>query len=104
VHASLTTDLTPPSLHGALPISFANDLSYQTGSAHSAQVISELYAAYARLDDGPRVDTDALQQRLGIELMPVSRWVEDRLGYLLRSEEHTSELQSRFDLVCRLLL
>src|SRR5699024_11668016 len=25
-------------------------------------------------------------------------------GDLLRSEEHTSELQSRFDLVCRLLL
>src|SRR5699024_12538047 len=25
-------------------------------------------------------------------------------GYALRSEEHTSELQSRFDLVCRLLL
>src|SRR5699024_12104339 len=25
-------------------------------------------------------------------------------GYLVRSEEHTSELQSRFDLVCRLLL
>src|SRR5699024_12075811 len=25
-------------------------------------------------------------------------------GSLLRSEEHTSELQSRFDLVCRLLL
>src|SRR5699024_11428800 len=24
--------------------------------------------------------------------------------YLVRSEEHTSELQSRFDLVCRLLL
>src|SRR5699024_12217818 len=28
-----------------------------------------------------------------------------QLGYMfLRSEEHTSELQSRFDLVCRLLL
>src|SRR5699024_11519694 len=25
-------------------------------------------------------------------------------GYNVRSEEHTSELQSRFDLVCRLLL
>src|SRR5207249_5483867 len=25
-------------------------------------------------------------------------------SFLLRSEEHTSELQSRFDLVCRLLL
>src|SRR5438067_6818784 len=28
----------------------------------------------------------------------------DRGHALLRSEEHTSELQSRFDLVCRLLL
>src|SRR5699024_11294787 len=27
-----------------------------------------------------------------------------QLGFFLRSEEHTSELQSRFDLVCRLLL
>src|SRR5207249_10261175 len=27
-----------------------------------------------------------------------------RLGTKVRSEEHTSELQSRFDLVCRLLL
>src|SRR5437868_11248795 len=30
--------------------------------------------------------------------------VEDRKMLGLRSEEHTSELQSRFDLVCRLLL
>src|SRR5699024_12204101 len=28
----------------------------------------------------------------------------NRLPIFLRSEEHTSELQSRFDLVCRLLL
>src|SRR5207249_6855385 len=28
----------------------------------------------------------------------------DRPGTRVRSEEHTSELQSRFDLVCRLLL
>src|SRR5699024_12244275 len=31
----------------------------------------------------------------GSRMIPKSRW---------RSEEHTSELQSRFDLVCRLLL
>src|SRR5690349_22958503 len=32
-------------------------------------------------------------------------WVWERdLGYFARSEEHTSELQSRRDLVCRLLL
>src|SRR2546429_6774515 len=28
----------------------------------------------------------------------------DRLSFILRSEEHTSELQSRLHLVCRLLL
>src|SRR5699024_7170975 len=28
----------------------------------------------------------------------------DKVSFLERSEEHTSELQSRFDLVCRLLL
>src|SRR2546428_4239830 len=35
----------------------------------------------------------------GIELL-----ILDELGYVQRSEEHTSELQSRSDLVCRLLL
>src|SRR5699024_2322531 len=29
---------------------------------------------------------------------------KSRRGLLVRSEEHTSELQSRFDIVCRLLL
>src|SRR5699024_12670535 len=29
---------------------------------------------------------------------------QDKLILIMRSEEHTSELQSRFDLVCRLLL
>src|SRR5207249_10896213 len=33
-----------------------------------------------------------------------SRNISSRLTARLRSEEHTSELQSRFDLVCRLLL
>src|SRR5207249_9544740 len=33
-----------------------------------------------------------------------SRPGPDRSGRIRRSEEHTSELQSRFDLVCRLLL
>src|SRR5207249_9203682 len=35
------------------------------------------------------------------ELPPVA---QDREGVAVRSEEHTSELQSRFDIVCRLLL
>src|SRR5690625_2209629 len=35
-----------------------------------------------------------------VETLKGQRWI----GYLLRSEEHTSELQSRGHLVCRLLL
>src|SRR5437867_7272100 len=31
-------------------------------------------------------------------------WRNHRMTRRIRSEEHTSELQSRFDLVCRLLL
>src|SRR5207249_5174292 len=34
----------------------------------------------------------------------VNERISDRLNNRIRSEEHTSELQSRFDLVCRLLL
>src|SRR5699024_12672746 len=51
----------------------------------------------------------------GLEIRPV-KWIDEVLDFALagkpvapkdgtdRSEEHTSELQSRFDLVCRLLL
>src|SRR5699024_12727711 len=39
---------------------------------------------------------DSMPRNLGWDLMEVGRKI--------RSEEHTSELQSRFDLVCRLLL
>src|SRR5699024_11364343 len=36
--------------------------------------------------------------------IPIKEYVPDNLVNGRRSEEHTSELQSRFDLVCRLLL
>src|SRR5699024_11866234 len=35
---------------------------------------------------------------------PIQFVYQDTVDKLMRSEEHTSELQSRFDLVCRLLL
>src|SRR5438067_10679980 len=41
---------------------------------------------------------------LGNVLLKESKETIDSLSSTLRSEEHTSELQSRFDLVCRLLL
>src|SRR5699024_12004030 len=45
--------------------------------------------------------TEMYQQHLD-KPIPVRRALA--LAHHLRSEEHTSELQSRFDLVCRLLL
>lgn len=63
---------------------FADSMSHLAGSAHVGQLLGELYEGYAALGDGPLVDTDELQRRLGVELTPVSRWVRDRLGYLLR--------------------
>src|SRR5206468_12306199 len=53
----------------------------------------------------PSPSSDTLQQalaRLAEKLEPASRlkWIQASV----RSEEHTSELQSRSDLVCRLLL
>src|SRR5699024_12454479 len=74
---SFTTDIYTLSLHDALPIS--------SPSARHAR-----RSRCLRIPSPPR--------RRARHGGPV-RW---RLGY--RSEEHTSELQSRFDLVCRLLL
>src|SRR5699024_11221261 len=38
------------------------------------------------------------------ELLEENKSLKSKISDLKRSEEHTSELQSRFDLVCRLLL
>src|SRR5690606_41719694 len=91
-HAPAGSALYPLSLHDALPISKAitRDTVVVVGSAPSfphgvidpIEELSEL--ARAR---GIGFHTDAC---LG--------------GFVLRSEEHTSELQSRENLVCRLLL
>src|SRR5699024_11530883 len=40
----------------------------------------------------------------GFIILPASIWELSAVPAPTRSEEHTSELQSRFDLVCRLLL
>src|SRR5207249_5195007 len=56
----------------------------------------------AGLVRGDRHDT----LRLRVQVIRKSRpgWQQQWLLHVARSEEHTSELQSRFDLVCRLLL
>src|SRR5438067_11055838 len=75
-----TTEIYTLSLHDALPIC----VSRGSHAGHIPMV-------------GVRV-------RSGVRHGP-HRWrLEERPAREGRSEEHTSELQSRFDLVCRLLL
>src|SRR5206468_11095773 len=98
--ALATTVIYTLSLHDALPI-FVNR------TFDKAQALARELAVYF---SGPRV----LGPEARLEAM---RWEDPRLRTQLgrtdlvinattlgRSEEHTSELQSRSDLVCRLLL
>src|SRR5699024_11720474 len=52
----------------------------------------------------PDFMTTFIDNMIGVVSDSISGAVADVVSIVTRSEEHTSELQSRFDLVCRLLL
>src|SRR5699024_11810975 len=87
LHHTPPTNIYSLSLHDALPISRGN----QTGNADWLAVDVVDLAAWH------------LVGIIGLRDNQVREETEVFRG-TLRSEEHTSELQSRFDLVCRLLL
>src|SRR5206468_10966212 len=82
-HYTSTSDIYTLSLHDALPIFLLRDL------------------ARARLGDLGVLERQDLVEHL--EQQHLGPKAPEGGGHL-RSEEHTSELQSRSDLVCRLLL
>src|SRR5690606_41618264 len=95
-----TTELSPLSLHDALPISRQRRLEQVGGVAGAGGAAGADQRVHF---------VDEQDDRLGAGL----NLVDDRAQALLelalhagagRSEEHTSELQSRENLVCRLLL
>src|SRR5690606_41061104 len=87
------------SLHDALPISYRNRGLCGDGDAR----IADLEQAAAVAATGPsRLTRAQILLDLGAALRRHRRRVDARRP--LRSEEHTSELQSRENLVCRLLL
>src|SRR5207249_11244653 len=98
-HHPPPTELSPLSLHDALPISSERDRQAMinlhrkhTGDLHSS-------------NDALDLDVSVLPN--GVDLDYFHPMPQDRRRFNIvfsRSEEHTSELQSRFDLVCRLLL
>src|SRR5699024_11267640 len=88
------------SLHDALPISAAVD--EQPGMLRLQQggiPLCQHRVALAQGNELPVIGKDR------VWVVHLLRRVDvGVVGVDLRSEEHTSELQSRFDLVCRLLL
>src|SRR5207249_5681503 len=89
-----TTALYPLSLHDALPISARAGAEF-----HRVFRRSDHRGAGSRGREGFR----ALHRYAGRKGVFFGRGYRIGSG-IHRSEEHTSELQSRFDLVCRLLL
>src|SRR5437868_5261154 len=102
--ASTPPGISPLSLHDALPI-----LLLLTGACgKSAQL--PLYVWLPDAMEGPTPVSSlihaATMVTAGVYMVARSNTIFNRAPVALtaRSEEHTSELQSRFDLVCRLLL
>src|SRR5207249_11544945 len=72
----------------------------RNSSGKLSAIGSQLSASsHTHLFEGLKIEGEILRSRL--ERKPPQ---SVRTGFRTRSEEHTSELQSRFDLVCRLLL
>src|SRR5690606_40144000 len=86
-----TTEIYALSLHDALPISVRRE------------AIAAADHGVFRRDDRPvallEIADPVGEQRQGQRVGP-----QEHLAAAIRSEEHTSELQSRENLVCRLLL
>src|SRR5690606_40532185 len=103
-NASPTTQCYPPSLHDALPI-WGRPLRAVQRAGEDAR--GGGLATAARAGEEVRVVDPAaaqrLDQRLGDVLLPDHLGKGARTVLAVRSEEHTSELQSRENLVCRLL-
>src|SRR5207247_9403208 len=96
-----TTAIYTLSLHDALPI-FQNNNTVQSESRgqYTFQNIEDLILAKPQLFGGVPIGEEGYK---GIRQTMLGFYMQDDFK-MSRSEEHTSELQSRVDIVCRLLL
>src|SRR5207249_11036375 len=98
IHATPTTHISTLSLHDALPIFLCCRLTICT----SDDVMPILYASgVPRSGTSSSFCVSLLRSASAKTGCPLGEQIQ---RHVPRSEEHTSELQSRFDLVCRLLL
>src|SRR5699024_12095275 len=103
-HSPLHTHTSTLSLHAALPISSFNRAfqSVHGISPIAAKEKGAILNAYPPIRFSVKVSGGSAMSYHIIE-KSAFRIVGIRMKLVDRSEEHTSELQSRFDLVCRLL-
>src|SRR5699024_11472321 len=81
---------------------------YDKGIAEERDELDDDYQTEAA-NEMTEADLDTINEDSGHDpdISSVYGWIAIALSviaFFVRSEEHTSELQSRFDLVCRLLL
>src|SRR5690606_41397444 len=97
-----TTETYTLSLHDALPIFNAGPWSlihnWHCSCQDSSQQPADPFGEWHRPFLGLAQIRCSLGNNFGV------LWISSDIKQLLRSEEHTSELQSRENLVCRLLL
>src|SRR5207247_10808355 len=92
------------SLHDALPISAKDQFEEWVSPTQPLAVVS-----YGKLDGMRSAECTGGVQPAGCRSKDGKLWFPTSQGLIMvpleqtRSEEHTSELQSRVDLVCRLL-
>src|SRR5207249_12029803 len=95
--APATTELYTLSLHDALPILTKREMTPPAMSTRFESTwLDQRYCV--TLNDTPTTRMAGSTSKVSLQLTMA------RTSWTSRSEEHTSELQSRFDLVCRLLL
>src|SRR5690606_39401852 len=97
-----TPEIYTPSLHDALPILVRDDLSLITGSHVGRAATKGDPMALSIVQRAGKIVGLGIVNLLHLfnpQIIVVGGGVSN-----LRSEEHTSELQSRENLVCRLLL
>src|SRR5207249_12235093 len=100
--ALTSTPLSTLSLHDALPI-----YSYSHEAHHMFDLTTEALLTLAEACRLVPPGRTGKRTHLSTLLRRITSGVKAPTGQIVRlerSEEHSSELQSRFDLVCRLLL
>src|SRR5690606_41780606 len=99
LNTSATTEIYPLSLHDALPIFEASHDEFDELAVAVNQMLSRIQQQTEML----QTTFDSAAHDLRAPLYRARVRIEESLQHE-RSEEHTSELQSRENLVCRLLL